>query len=432
MKKQTQAQHKLLLIIVSLLMALLLAACGSTQSEQVTAVETVTVEVEKEAAVEEVIVLEWWDYYSNETSNAATEDMIARLEAALPHIKIERTSLSSGDLRAKVIQAAATNTMPDIVIIDNPDHQSMADQGAFEDITALVADWPDKDQYFDGPWASTVYLGKNYGVPLVSNATAFFYNKDLLASAGYDSPPETWDELREIAAAVSEDERVGFCFSAKPTEEGTFTMLPFLWGNGGDIPTIGDEASIGMLNYLDTLVNVDKSVPASVLSFSQGDAKDLFAAGQCAMMINGPWQIPSLEANEQIDFEWDISAWPYNVQPTSILGGENFAIGSGANVEAAWEVITWATQPENLVPYLKLRGVFANRADAAADPYFTDDPIRALFSQQVSVAKARSYGPGYPQMSEQIMTMVHGVLTGAQTPEEAVQDASAIITPLLP
>ena len=102
MKKQIQAQHKLLLIIVSLLMALLLAACGSTQSEQVTAVETVTVEVEKEATVEEVIVLEWWDYYSNETSNAATEDMIARLEAALPHIKIERTSLSSGDLRPKL------------------------------------------------------------------------------------------------------------------------------------------------------------------------------------------------------------------------------------------------------------------------------------------------------------------------------------------
>jgi len=442
MKNRTQSPNKLSLIIVGLLLSLLLAACGASQAEPVTVVETVVVEkevtvletveveVEKEVVVtatpaeetaveEEVIVLEWWDYYSDGDTDKAAIDMIARLETALPHIKIERTSIGFGDLKAKVIQAAATNTMPDIVIIDNPDHQAMADQGAFEDITALVADWSDKDQYFAGPWASTVYQGKNYGVPYTSNATAFFYNKDLLAEAGYDSPPETWDELREVAVAVTEGERVGFCFSAVATEEGTFTMLPFLWGNGGDIPTIGDEASIGMLNFLNTLVNEDKTVPVSVLNFSQGDARDLFAAGQCAMMINGPWNIPPLQEDKQIDFEWGISGWPYNVQPTSILGGENFAIGKGANVEAAWEVITWVTQPENLVPTLKIHGGLVNRADAATDSLFTDDPFKALFTQQVSVAKPRSYGPGYPQMSEQIMTMVHGVLTGAQTPEEA-------------
>ena len=32
----------------------------------------------------------------------------------------------------------------------------------------------------------------------------------------------------------------------------------------------------------------------SVVNWSQADAKDQFAAGKAAMMINGPWQIPSL------------------------------------------------------------------------------------------------------------------------------------------
>jgi multiple sugar transport system substrate-binding protein len=113
------------------------------------------------------------------------------------------------------------------------------------------------------------------------------------------------------------------------------------------------------------------------------------------------------------------------------LGGENFAIGAGSNIEAAWDVITWAVQSENLVPALTLHGQYPNRQDAAEDSYFTDDPIRALFTQQVSVAKPRAYGPNYPQMSEEIMRMVQGVLTGAQTPEEAAAAAQEVIQPLL-
>jgi multiple sugar transport system substrate-binding protein len=384
------------------------------------------------ASAQDPITLEWWDYLGGDNDTEAIEDLIARYQAAHPNVTIERTVIPFGDLKTRVIQAAATGTMPDIVIIDNPDHQSMAAQGAFADITDLIADWPDVDQYFEGPWASTIYEGRSYGIPFKSNATALFYNTDLLAEAGYDAPPETWEELREVALALTEGDRYGFCFSGVATEEGTFTVLPFLWGNGSDIQTIGDEASIETLTFLNTLINEDQSVPTSVLNLTQGDVNNLFMAGQCAMMINGPWQIPGIMENADVTFEWGVSGWPYNVEPTSILGGENFAIGAGSDVEAAWDVISWAVQPENLIPTLQINGQLPGRADAAADPYFTEeDPLRAVFTQQVAVAKPRAYGPNYPQMSEEIMRMVQGVLTGAQTPEEAAAAAQAVIQPLL-
>jgi multiple sugar transport system substrate-binding protein len=384
------------------------------------------------ANAQDQITLEWWDYMGGGGDDEALTDLIERYMEEHPNVTIERTVIPFGELKTSIIQATATDTMPDIVIVDNPDHQALAAQGAFADITDIIAEWPDKDQYFAGPWSSTVYQGRNYGVPYKSNATALFYNADLLVEVGYDAPPATWDELREMALALTEDERYGFCFSAVATEEGTFTVLPFLWGNGGDIPTIGDDASIGMLTFLNDLVNEDESVPTSVLTMAQGDALNLWMAGQCAMMINGPWQIPTIEDNADLTFEWNIAPWPYNVEPTSILGGENFAIGAGSNVEAAWDVISWIVQPENLIPALELHGQFPNRQDAAEDPYFTDDPIRALFTQQVSVAKPRAYGENYPQMSEEIMRMVHGVLTGALSPEDAAAGAGSVIEPLLP
>jgi multiple sugar transport system substrate-binding protein len=383
------------------------------------------------AAVAETVTLQWWDYLKDSAGDLkGVDDLIAGYQASHPNVKIERTSVAFGDLKTKIIQAAATGTMPDIVIIDNPDHQAMAAQGALADVTALVKGWKAKDQYFAGPWSSTVYQGKNYGVPYKSNATALFYNEDLLAAAGIKSPPKTWDELQKAAKALTKGNVSGFCFSAVNTEEGTFTILPFLWASGGDIPTIGDAASVETLKFLNTLVNVDKSVPASVSTLSQGDVNNLFMAGQCAMMINGPWQIPGIKANANVKFKWAVSGWPYKAKPVSILGGENFAIGANSHVKEAWDVIVWAVQPEHLIPALKTHGQFPGRKDVATDPYFTSDPIQKAFSQAVSVAKPRAYGPNYPKMSEEIMRMVSGVLSGAETPEQAAAAAAKVIKPL--
>ncbi len=374
--------------------------------------------------------LTWWDYFSTDNLNQAVADMIADYEAAHPDVKIERTPIGFGDLKARIIQGAATGTLPDILIVDNPDNQSLAAQGALADISAYVADWEYKDAYFDGPWASTLYQGANYGVPFDSNATALYYNADLLAGAGFDTPPATWDELREMAAALTQGDQAGFCLSLVATEEGTFTYLPFLWGNGGDLQNVGGEANTEALTLLNAMMNEDNSIPRAALQWSQGDANNQFLAGKCAMMINGPWQLPGIRAANP-DFSWDVAPWPNNGAPTSILGGQNFAIGTGANMDAAWDVIEWATQPENLLKMYETSGFITNRSDLSDAEIFTSDPMIAKFVEAVSVAKPRAYGPNYPQMSQEVMNMVQSVLVGGRTPEQAAADAAAVIAPLL-
>ena len=371
--------------------------------------------------------LQWWDYY-NESSQRAVEDLITRYEAEHPDVTIERTYIGFGDLKARIIQAAATGTMPDIVIVDNPDHQAMAAQGALADLTTYIQNWPDAKEYFAGPWSSTIYENKNYGVPYDSNATALFYNADMLKEAGL-TPPQTWEELRTAAQTLTTGDRSGFCLSLIATEEGTFTYLPFLWGNGGDITDVGAQANIDALTLLNAMMNEDGSISKAALNWSQGDVNNQFLAGKCAMMINGPWQLPALN---EAGIAFDVAPWPNNGTPTSILGGENFAIGANTNVEAAWNVIDWMTKPENLLPAVIISTHFPNRADLAANKAFTDNPIKNLFTEQVAVAKARAYGPNYPQISEQLMAMVQSVLIGARTPEQAAADAATAIQPLLP
>lgn len=374
--------------------------------------------------------LTWWDYYTDGSSNEAMNNLIAAYQEAHPDVTIERTPIGFGDLKSSIIQATATGTMPDIVIIDNPDHQAMASQGALADLTPYISEWDGNGQYYDGPWSSTIFDSKNYGVPYGSNATTLYYNVEMLQEAGLE-PPKTWDELRSTAQALTTPDRSGFCLSLINTEEGTFTYLPFLWGNGGDIPDLGGEANIAALTLLNAMMNEDGSIPKDALNWAQGDVNNQFMAGKCAMQINGPWQIPGLTA-AGLDFTWNVSDWPNNGTPTSILGGENFAAGAGDNVEAAWDVISWVTSPENLLPALQTSGYITSRKDLADDPTFTEDPVTVVFANQVAVAKARAYGPNYPEISAEIMNMVQGVLAGGVSPEDAAVATAEVVQPLLP
>jgi multiple sugar transport system substrate-binding protein len=375
------------------------------------------------------VTLNWWDFYSDlpETSKAINA-AIRQYEKENPNVKINRTVVGFADLKPRLIQATATGKVPDVVIIDNPDHQSFADQGTLADLTQYISQWPARNQYFPGPWKSTMYDGKNYGVPFESNATALFYNEDALKKAGVARPPETWDEVLSAGKKLSTGGQSGFLFSAAATEEGTFTFLPFLWQAGGDVPTVGDAASVKALSFWKELVDSGITSKA-VTSYGQADVYNQFVAGKAAMMINGPWQLPQL-ATDKPDFSWNVAPWPRDREKASILGGENFAAGNGQNVEAAWNVIKWMAEPRHVKKPLLTIGL-PNRKDMANDKAWTSDPRKEVFISQVEIARPRAYGPNYPKISEQIWTMFQQALTGDASPEQAAQQAGEAIKPLL-
>lgn len=378
------------------------------------------------------VTLQFWDYYSdNQNFQKVLEDLIQTYQKSNPNVEIKHTPFPFGDLKNKIIQGAATRTIADIVIVDNPDHQAMASQGAFADITDKIKSTDYPSLYFKGAFSSTIYKGKNYGVPFVSNATALYYNEDLLKAAGIAKPPTTWAELQSDAKKLTSGDRYGFCLSGVGTEEGTFTFLPFLWSTGSDLTSFGDAGSVKALEFWNTLVNQDKSVSKAMVGWSQGDVYQQFIAQKCAMMINGPWQLPNFK-RDKVSFKWGVAPWPKDKENVSILGGENFAIGNTKNVNEAWKFLSWLLQPEHLKPLILANGSLPNRNDLAKDPTWTADPITKVFLEQVAVAKPRAYGAKYPQISEQVWTAFQSVVLGKQSAVEAAKQAAAAIKPLLP
>jgi multiple sugar transport system substrate-binding protein len=381
------------------------------------------------AARQAQVTLTWWDYYDGPNA-AAMDAQLQRYMDANPNVTIERTYIPFADLKQKLLQGAAAGELPDVAVIDNPDHQAFAALGVLEDLTERVTAWGQADAYFEGPWASTVFDGKNYGIPDNSNCLVQWLNLDITEPAEI-AAPTNWDELRAAAEALTEGDRFGLAVSGVKSEEGTFQWLPFLWMTGEDIPTLDSEGGRAALQLWVDLVE-QGHMSRGILGWKQGDVLAQFQNGKAAMMVNGPWQIPALK-EQSPDLRWEVAVLPAQKQGASILGGENYSIVKGGeNVDTAWDLLTWTQQPDNLKTYLTQAGKLPSRQDLADDPAWTGDPALAVFVEQLKVAKPRAYGPNYPEISNAIQEAIQAAVSGQSDVEAALKKAQATITPLLP
>ena len=373
--------------------------------------------------------LTWWDYYAEGANADAMQAQLKRYTDSHPNITIQRTAIPFADLKQKLLQGAAAGALPDIVVIDNPDHSAFAALGVLEDITDRVKTWGQADKYFKGPWDSTTYQGKNYGVPDNSNCLVLWYNTAFTEPAKV-TPPTNWDELKTVAKALTQGDRFGLAVSAVKSEEGTFQWLPFLWEAGADIPTLNSDGGKAALQLWVDMVK-DATMSPGILGWKQSDVLAQFQNGKAAMMINGPWQIPTLKKDNP-DLKWQVVTLPQGKQGASILGGENMAIVKGGkNIDAAWDLVSWTQTPDNLKAYLTQAGKLPSRQDLADDAAWTGDPVLKVFIEQLKVAKPRAYGPKYPEISNAIQEMMQAAISGQKPVDAAVADAAAKITPLL-
>jgi len=418
MSPQLRSSRVVAVALTSLL-ALGVAACGSSSSSG--------------TSKGGVTTLTWWDYFGySPQADGAVKGLISKYEAGHANVKIQRTTIGFADFHTKLVQAATTGHFPDIAAIDNADVPVFASQGALADMSKYLDGWDQRGQYLQTVVDSTKFNGKSYGIPFRSNTTALWYNQSIFSDGGITTPPATWDELRATAKKLTTAKHSGICFSAAPTDEGTFTFLPMLWQAGGDVQTLGDDASVKALNYVKDLVVTDQSAPKSVLQWGQSDVGDQFGSGQCAMMFDGPWVLPSAMKG---GFRFATAPWPAGPAGTaSPLGGEVWAVSKVVkNTQAAWDVLSWMADPKNSATEIGTGlSSIPNRKDTVDDKTWQWHPIVATFAKQLTSAHARgTYGPNYARISQAVSTMEQQVLAQGKDPQQAAKEAAATIKPLL-
>ena len=418
------------LLLVCIFAISIFAGCGAQKAAPDTAqTDTTKQEPAKEDAKKdapaEKAKLKMWYYYGDkgqqETMNALMKEYSDQSKVA----EIKAEVIPFADFKKQLSVGLAATNLPDLVLIDNPDNASYAAMGLFADLTAKLADWTDKDQYFEGPWKSAQLDGKTYGIPFGSNCLGLFYNKDMFEKAGVKEPPQTWDELRETAKKLTGNGVTGIGIAAPKSEEGTFQFLPWILAAGGEQTKLDSPEGVKAYSYLADLIK-DGSMSKEVINWTQGDLPEQFKAKKIAMMIMGPWQLEPIKRDAP-DLKFGVAMIPKDKQFSSVLGGENWGVVNGKNVDATLDFVKWVTAPEKVKSYISKFGYFPSRKDVAADPQFTATDDLKVFMQIMEVAQPRGPHAKWPQVSTGMFTALQESLTLSKTPEAAAKDGQALI-----
>ncbi|MBN1498875.1 MAG: ABC transporter substrate-binding protein [Spirochaetes bacterium] len=369
-----------------------------------------------------------WYYWETEKHQKTLNKIISDFNESQTQIVVKAEYIPFAEFKKQLSIGTSAAKLPDIVIIDNPDHASYSAMGIFADITEKMKDWTDLNQYFEGPLNSCKLDGKLYGIPFGSNCLALYYNEDMMKAANA-SVPQSWDELRAVSKKLTKGSVKGLGFSSLPNEEGTFNFLTWVWSTGTSAFGINNPEGIKSLAYVSDLVK-DGSVPKEAINWTQGDVMHQFISGNLAMMINGPWQIPTMR-QEAPKLNWNVALIPKDKQYASDLGGENFGVVNGQNVDASLEFIKFACEPDRIKTYINDFGYIASRKDVAETQFAEDDKIMKLFAEEMQYALPRGPHAKWPEISNAISLAFNEVMTGVSSPADAAKKAQKTIDSII-
>jgi len=337
-------------------------------------------------------------------------------------VTIEQQSVPAAQVMTKALRMASSKSLPDIVQFDASEMPTFADAGGLVDLRTLGLTTEDVPEGIVGFGS---YKGTYYGAARSVNTLALFYNKDVLDEAGVQVPT-TWDELRETAKKLTQGKRYGLALSAGGAEDGVFQFTPFMWSNGGDETDLDSPQVVGALDYWKALLQ-DGSLSKSTVNWTQADVNDQFMAGNAAMMINGPWQVETLNTKKSL--HWEIAQIPVpetGAESVGPLGGAVLTVpntGDAEREKTAGRIVgCLAGEKEQLTYALNSWMVPAN--EKAAAKWRAEVPELDTLADQVAAARSRTakLGAGWSGVSLALQSAFQSALTG-QSSEAALKRA---------
>jgi multiple sugar transport system substrate-binding protein len=360
--------------------------------------------------------------------------MAEEFSAKNPDIKVNVRSVQFPDMVNELAKAMATGEAPDVTYIDNPDVALFASRKLLLDMKPMI----DKssviklDQIFPGPLASVSYKGGIYGIPRGANTIALYYNADLFKAAGLDpaKPPKTWDELYADAKKLTNKDKgiYGLAFSAAASEEGTFQFLPWLQMAGGDYNKVNVPGGVKALALWKKFID-EGLASKDTLIRGQWDSTGTFNAGNAAMDISGPWELPRMSKDAKFDYRVALLPVPEEGAPrASALGeGDNVIVANSKHPKEAFRFVEYM--------YEQMPRVWNEFGYMPAYPVKVDKPnypqAYEVFNESMKFARNRGPSPDWAKISKAIQNAIQTTLTGQSSPENALAVAQKSIDGVL-
>jgi multiple sugar transport system substrate-binding protein len=380
------------------------------------------------------------DYFNTPGQIAALTAYTKSFEAAHPGVTVKRQYVPFANLDTKLLTQATGGDLPNLLAVDNPFVSTMISTGQVEPLSSLKG-FSTKG-YYPAVIDEGLDKGKYYSYPVAgANSIALIYNIPMFKAA-HLSPPKTWAQLVSDAKALTTSAHYGIALTCEAAEDTTWQWEPFFWTDGGNttFANVAGSAGVAALSLWKQLVT-DGSASKACLSWSQTPAASTqFIAGKAAMMVNGPWNFPTMNQSHQFyGKQFGVAPIPTRVAGQHVvvpLGGEDWMIGKSGGSQAeqmSFDYIQGLQTPTEELKLAKLFGYLPGKIAVAKTYVKQAGPEWKVYVDQTLYAHPRTLGLGtkYPKISQAVWTAIQAALSGSQSPQSALTTAQNQIKSIL-
>lgn len=329
--KENKQKMKYFLVLSSLALTLILSGCTQPRGD--------------------IAVVRFMGWGAGETEVENYQKMIDDFMDDNPDV-IVKYEVVTQSLHENVLASFGAGVAPDIFYMDSQWAPVFMDAGALYAIDDLTTQ-EIIDQYYEfllDPFTGSD--GKVYGLAKDWSMLQLYYNMDILTSAGWTDPPDTWDELKECAMDITDDSgKPGLCLY-----DGNFNRYlpvatsmgaPGPWFESADDADWFDSTAVeDSLEYYIGLFTEGKeaattpwmAIPSDVDAGWLGDA---FGSEAVGMTISGNWMIPYLDGEFEdlvYDTDWGIAPLPKGSSGRATMA---YTVALGINADTDYPEESW-------------------------------------------------------------------------------------------
>lgn len=251
-------------------------------------------------------------------------------------VRMKFTEIPYENMRKQLLTRVGGGNAPDVAAIDQIWLGAFIQSGklmALNDITGQMG----FDDYIDAFAQPVRQNGNVYGVPVTTDVRGMYWNKQLVEEAGMDpeSPPQTWQELYEAAAAVHNPPQTygmtHFVNGGRWTVD-LFSAGGRILSEDGTEPMFQQQPGVKAAGFVDALYNEkDISPPQPIYQNGSQMARE-FLQGQYGFnLVEGSWldffwsNLGNDPANMPDQFGFAPTPHPSDGQTATMSGGFTWA-----------------------------------------------------------------------------------------------------------
>ena len=343
------------------------------------------------------IEIEYWQYTYESKVNLVNE-LIPKFQELNPKIKIKHVNYPYDSFRQQVQAGVQAGQGPDALNIYYGWAPAYYLAGFLQPMPTEIFPSEQVKQNFFPMVSSVAFNGKYYAIPTAVRTLGLFWNKDILAAAGFTKAPATWDELVDVAVKTTKRGSDGALQTAgktwDPGGQDHSWWRSCLTRQNGQQPISDDNKTLywtepGALEAWSWFLDLNRKYKVGETGFYT-DGATAFQTGNAAMHIDGSYRVGTYTAKAP-DLNYAVAVLPARQAKASYASFWCNTIttkAQGERATAAAVFIDYLASPDVMRQWTPAIGELPARPAVAQDPAIMNDEKLGAFIQELEYSYA--------------------------------------------